>query len=79
MNIENPLKKSNFLKKSQKLLMMIFKNIKQVKLPKTAKVGKGFTIIVETDGKMPFAQIIVRHTDGWEWIVKGQHVVEGRL
>jgi len=53
---------------------MIFKNIKQVKLPKIAEIGKSFTVLIETDGEVPFAQIILRHADGWEWIIKEERV-----
>ncbi len=53
---------------------MIFTKIETVELPKTAKVGKGFTIIITANGEMPFVQVIVRHADGWEWIVKGQYI-----
>ena len=54
--------------------MMIFTKIKKIELPKTAEAGKGFTVIMETDGIVPFAQMIVRHGNGWEWIVKEQRV-----
>jgi hypothetical protein len=53
---------------------MVFTNIKKIELPKTAEIGKGFTIIIEANGEIPFAQVIIRHTDGWEWIVKEQYV-----
>ena len=55
---------------------MIFTNIKKVELPKTAKVGKGFSVIITFNNKMPFIQVIVRHADGWEWIVKDQYVTD---
>ncbi len=53
---------------------MIFKKIKKVILPETAEVGQGFEVQMVSDGEVPFAQLIVRHTDGWEWIVRDQHV-----
>ena len=55
---------------------MVFTNIKKIELPKTAEIGKGFTIIIEANGEIPFAQVIIRHTDGWEWIVKEQYVTQ---
>ncbi len=55
---------------------MIFTSIKKVELPKIAEVGEGFTIVMEANGKVPFAQVIVRHADGWEWIVRDQHVTD---
>ncbi len=53
---------------------MIFTSIKTIELPEKIDVGQGFTIVVIADGEMPFAQIIIRHSDGWEWIVKEQLV-----
>lgn len=53
---------------------MIFTRIEKVELPTTVEVGKGFTVVMVTNGEVPFAQIIVRHTDGWEWIIKDQQV-----
>ena len=53
---------------------MSFTKIEQVDLPKIAKAGEGFKVIIEADGEIPFAQLIVRHADGWEWIVKEQRV-----
>ena len=44
---------------------MIFTTIKHVELPEMATVGTGFTIVFEANGDVPFAQIIVRHDDGW--------------
>jgi hypothetical protein len=35
---------------------MIFTNIEKIDLPKTAEVGKGFTVIMTANGKVPFAQ-----------------------
>jgi len=55
---------------------MIFTSIEKIDLPKTAEVGKGFTVIMTANGKVPFAQVIVRHNDNWEWIVKEQHVID---
>ena len=55
---------------------MIFISIEKVELPKTVKVGEGFTLVMVADGEVPFAQVIVRHDDGWEWIVKGSFVTE---
>ncbi len=55
---------------------MIFTRIQHIELPESAKVGKGFSILMETDGDVPFAQVIVRHTDGWEWIVRDEHIIE---
>jgi hypothetical protein len=53
---------------------MIFTRIEKVELPETAQVGKGFSVVMITDGEVPFAQVIVRHADGWEWIVKDHYV-----
>ena len=55
---------------------MLFTKITNVVLPQTAETGKGFPVIMETDGEVPFAQIIVRHTDGWEWVVRGKCVTD---
>lgn len=55
---------------------MIFTKIKHVELPEMARVGKGFSVLMETDGKVPFVQVIVRHTDGWEWIVRDEYITE---
>ncbi|PIE36241.1 glycosyl hydrolase family 57 [candidate division KSB3 bacterium] len=54
---------------------MIFNRIVHVGLPDQAEVGKGFIVTMETDGDIPFAQIIVRHADGWEWVVRDDSVV----
>ncbi|BAP54721.1 glycosyl hydrolase, family 57 [Thioploca ingrica] len=53
---------------------MIFTNIKKIELPKTAKLGEGFTVVMVANGEVPFPQLIVRHADGWQWIVKEQQV-----
>ncbi|OQW93886.1 MAG: glycosyl hydrolase family 57 [Beggiatoa sp. IS2] len=53
---------------------MIFTRILQVELPKIAEVGKGFTVVMIADGEIPFAQVILRHGDGWEWICKEKYV-----
>ncbi|MDM8518456.1 hypothetical protein QUF64_00300 [Anaerolineales bacterium HSG6] len=53
---------------------MSFTKIKQVNLPTAAKAGEGFKVVIEVDGEIPFAQLIIRHADGWEWIVKEQRV-----
>ncbi|MDM8561454.1 hypothetical protein [Candidatus Parabeggiatoa sp. HSG14] len=55
---------------------MTFTKIEKVELPKTVQEGEGFTILMVADGKVPFAQVIVRHTDGWEWIVREQFVTD---
>ncbi|OQW93619.1 MAG: glycosyl hydrolase family 57 [Beggiatoa sp. IS2] len=55
---------------------MVFTTIKQVKLPETVEAGGGFHVTMLADGKVPFAQLIIRHRDGWEWIVKEQRVTE---
>jgi hypothetical protein len=57
---------------------MIFTRIKEIQLPPNAEVGKGFTIIMITDGQVPWPQLIIRHADGWEWIVKEQQVIEAQ-
>ena len=49
---------------------MIFTKITHIELPETAKTGEGFTVLMHTNGTVPFAQLIIRHEDGWEWIVK---------
>ncbi len=54
---------------------MSFSRIIRVELPEQAEVGKGFLVTMEADGEVPFAQIIVRHADGWEWVVKDDDVV----
>jgi len=56
--------------------MMIFTRIEKVELPETAKINKGFTVVMTTNGKVPYAQLIVRQNDGWEWIVKDQQVTD---
>ncbi|MBE9561804.1 MAG: glycosyl hydrolase family 57, partial [Proteobacteria bacterium] len=53
---------------------MIFTNIKTIEIPDKIKLGTDFTVIMTADGEVPFAQIIIRHSDGWEWIVKDQLV-----
>lgn len=53
---------------------MTFTKIKKVTLPKKAEAGKGFVVTIELDGEAPFLQMIIRHTDGWEWIVKDERV-----
>ncbi|RKZ86709.1 MAG: glycosyl hydrolase family 57 [Candidatus Parabeggiatoa sp. nov. 1] len=55
---------------------MIFTKIEKVELPETASINKGFTVVMVADGEVPFAQLIVRHNDGWEWIVKEQYVTD---
>lgn len=55
---------------------MIFTQIKHVELPETAEAGKGLTIVIEADGDMPFVQVIVRHADGREWIVRDDYVID---
>lgn len=54
---------------------MIFSRITYVELPEYAELGKGFTVTMDTDGDVPFAQIIVRHADGWEWVIRDTHVI----
>ncbi|MCP4396392.1 MAG: glycosyl hydrolase family 57 [bacterium] len=53
---------------------MIFTRIINVELPENAEVGKGFSVVMEADGEIPFAQIILRHKDGWEWIIRDKNV-----
>lgn len=53
---------------------MAFTKITNVVLPDAAEAGKGFPIILETDGDAPFVQVIVRHADGWEWVVRDKFV-----
>ncbi len=53
---------------------MIFTKITEITLPEDVETGKGFTISMQTDGKVPFAQLIIRHPDSWEWIVKEERV-----
>ena len=53
---------------------MIFSRIVHVELPENAETGKGFSVVMEADGEIPFAQIILRHEDGWEWIIRDEHV-----
>lgn len=55
---------------------MIFSRILRVELPKIAEVGKGFTVAMIADGEVPFAQVILRHGDGWEWICKDKYVTD---
>lgn len=55
---------------------MIFTRIEKVDLPKTAQLNKGFTVIMTANGEVPYAQLIVRQNDGWEWIVKDQQVTD---
>jgi hypothetical protein len=58
---------------------MIFTRIEKIELPEIAQIDKGFTVIMVANGEVPFAQIIVRHVGGWEWIVKEQRVTyEGK-
>ena len=57
---------------------MVFTQILKVTLPDYVIMGKGFTIRFEADAEIPFAQVIVRHADGWEWIVRDEHVKKGR-
>lgn len=54
---------------------MIFTKITEVELPEKVEVGTGFEVVITTDGEVPFAQLIVRQTNGWEWIVKEQRVI----
>ncbi len=53
---------------------MIFNNIETIELPEKIEVNKAFIVVMVADGEVPFAQIIIRHSDGWEWIVKDQMV-----
>jgi len=53
---------------------MIFTKIVRVEVPERAEVGKGFNVIMQADGDVPFAQVILRHADGWEWIIRDDHV-----
>lgn len=53
---------------------MLFTTITQIILPETARISAGFPIVIEADGEIPFAQVIVRHADGWHWIVRDQYV-----
>lgn len=53
---------------------MIFTQILTILVPDDAATGAGFSIHLEADGDMPFVQAIVRHADGWEWIVRDEHV-----
>jgi hypothetical protein len=55
---------------------MIFTSIEKVELPDTAEEGKGFALAMKANGEVPFAQVIIRHADGWEWIVKEQWVTQ---
>ncbi len=54
--------------------MALFTRIESVDLPATAVEGKGFSVTMQTDGEIPFAQCIVRHEDGREWIVRDEYV-----
>ena len=54
---------------------MNFSRIIRVELPEQAEVGKGFIVAMEADGDIPFAQIIVRHADGWEFVVRDAWVI----
>jgi hypothetical protein len=56
------------------MMAMIFTSIKNIELPKTAKPGEGFTVVMVANGEVPFPQLILRHADGWQWIVKEQRV-----
>ncbi len=53
---------------------MIFTKITQIELPERAKTGEGFTVMMYTNGTVPFAQLIIRHEDGWEWIVGDKYI-----
>lgn len=53
---------------------MIFTNIEQVELPQQPRVGEGFTVVMITNGEVPFPQLILRHHDGWERFIKDQQV-----
>lgn len=57
---------------------MVFTQISKIILPDDATIGAGFTIRIEADADIPFVQAIVRHADGWEWIVHDVHVKKGR-
>lgn len=54
---------------------MIFTKIESVELPQTVSTGEGFSVLVEANGEMPFAQVIIRQPGGWEWIVRDDKVV----
>ncbi len=59
--------------------MPVFTRIEEVELPKSSpRVGEAFEIAIKTDGALPFAQIILRHADGWEWIIRDQRVKKSR-
>jgi hypothetical protein len=49
---------------------MLFTTITRITLPDEATVGTGFALQIEADGDMPFVQVIVRHADGWQQIVR---------
>jgi hypothetical protein len=53
---------------------MIFTNIEQIELPQQPRVGEGFTVVMITNGEVPFPQLILRHADGWERLIKDQQV-----
>lgn len=55
---------------------MVFKTIQKIELPTQTEVGQGFQVTLVADGHIPFPQLIIRHDDGWEWIVKEQRVTE---
>jgi hypothetical protein len=54
---------------------MSLQSIRRVELPERVRVGEGFVVRMQTEGEPRFAQLIVRHADGHEWIVR-DHLVE---
>ncbi|GEM_PF-915056 len=55
---------------------MIFNHIEHIELPQTVIVGHGFHLTAITNGYAPFIQVILRHADGWEWIIKDHHLTQ---
>lgn len=54
----------------------VFQTISEVELPENPVEEAGFNVIVNTDGVMPFVQLILRQEGGWEWIVKGEWIYQ---